>query len=67
MAPSAITRMEETLGWLRWLEPQDAKLVWARSSHALEGDLLALRNRARDGTSTLAIWSLPDCVEGEWP
>jgi hypothetical protein len=22
--------MEEALGWLRWLEPEDAKLVWAR-------------------------------------
>ena len=27
----AITRMEETLGWLRWLEGEDAKLIWARS------------------------------------
>jgi hypothetical protein len=27
----AITRMEDALGWLRWLEPEDAKLVWARS------------------------------------
>jgi hypothetical protein len=30
-SPSAISRMEETLGWLRWLEAEDAKLVWARS------------------------------------
>lgn len=28
---AAITRMEETLGWLRWLEGEDAKLVWARA------------------------------------
>lgn len=27
----AISRMEETLTWLRWLETDDAKLVWARS------------------------------------
>jgi hypothetical protein len=27
----AITRMEEALGWLRWLDGDDAKLVWARS------------------------------------
>jgi len=27
---SAITRMEEALEWLRWLEGDDAKLVWAR-------------------------------------
>ena len=30
----AITRMEEALGWLRWLEGEDAKLVWARSDRA---------------------------------
>src|SRR5215203_4670595 len=30
-SPAAITRMEETLTWLRWLEAEDAKLVWARS------------------------------------
>lgn len=30
-SPAAITRMEETLTWLRWLEGQDAKLTWARS------------------------------------
>jgi hypothetical protein len=26
----AITRMEQTLEWLRWLEGDDAKLIWAR-------------------------------------
>jgi hypothetical protein len=30
-SPAAISRMEETLTWLRWLEPDDSKLVWARS------------------------------------
>jgi hypothetical protein len=30
-SPAAISRMEEALGWLRWLEVEDAKLVWARS------------------------------------
>src|SRR5207302_411815 len=25
---AAITRMEATLSWLRWLEPDDVKLVW---------------------------------------
>ena len=30
-SPDAITRMEETLGWLRWLEAEDAKLAWARA------------------------------------
>ena len=30
-SPAAIDRMEETIGWLRWLEPEDAKLLWARA------------------------------------
>jgi hypothetical protein len=30
-SPAAITRMEQTLTWLRWLEPEDAKLVWTRA------------------------------------
>jgi hypothetical protein len=31
-APDAISRMEETLGWLHWLEPGDAKIVWLRAN-----------------------------------
>jgi Domain of unknown function (DUF6362) len=30
-SPAAISRMEEILLWLRWLEVDDAKLVWARA------------------------------------
>ena len=30
-SPDAISRMEATLPWLQWLEPDDAKLVWARA------------------------------------
>jgi hypothetical protein len=33
-SPTAITRMEETLLWLRWLEIDDAKLVWARADRS---------------------------------
>jgi Domain of unknown function (DUF6362) len=29
----AISRAEEALQWLRWLEGEDAKLVWARASN----------------------------------
>ncbi len=29
--PEAITCMEEALQWLRWLEPDDARLVWMRA------------------------------------
>ena len=31
-APDAINDMEETLTWLAWLEPADAKIVWLRAS-----------------------------------
>ena len=31
-SPMAISRMEETLAWLRWLEPADAKIVWLRAN-----------------------------------
>lgn len=30
-SPQAISRMEATLPWLQWLEPDVAKLVWARA------------------------------------
>lgn len=29
---AAISRMEQALDWLRWLEPLDAKIVWLRAS-----------------------------------
>jgi Domain of unknown function (DUF6362) len=28
----AISRMEETLGWLNWLKPTDRKVIWLRAS-----------------------------------
>lgn len=31
-SPDAISRMEETLRWLLWLEPMDAKIVWMRAT-----------------------------------
>ncbi|MBI4968201.1 MAG: hypothetical protein HZC25_08805 [Rhodospirillales bacterium] len=30
-SPGAITRMDEAMAWLGWLEPEDAKLLWARA------------------------------------
>jgi len=30
--PDAISRMEETLAWLRWLEPDDLKILWLRAN-----------------------------------
>jgi hypothetical protein len=32
-SPAAISRMEEALSWLAWLEGEDAKLLWARASN----------------------------------
>jgi hypothetical protein len=31
-SPAAISRMEQTLEWLRWLEPVDAEIVWLRAN-----------------------------------
>src|SRR5689334_21994516 len=30
-SPTAITRMEQTLEWLRWLEVEDSRLLWSRA------------------------------------
>ena len=30
-APEAIDRMDETLGWLMWLEPEERQLLWLRA------------------------------------
>jgi len=30
--PAAIDRLDEALAWLRWLEPDDARIVWLRAS-----------------------------------
>jgi hypothetical protein len=30
-APEAIDRMDETLGWLMWLDPEERQLVWLRA------------------------------------
>ena len=30
-APEAIDRMDEALGWLMWLEPEERQLVWLRA------------------------------------
>ena len=32
-SPDAIDRMEVTLGWFKWLKPEDVKLVWARAEN----------------------------------
>ncbi|MBB4267612.1 DUF6362 family protein [Roseospira visakhapatnamensis] len=31
-SPQAIDRMDRTLLWLRWLEPEEQRIVWARAN-----------------------------------
>ena len=66
-SPDAISRMEEALGWLHWLEPIDAKIVWLRADRrALEGDLLEGGSRALGCSSALAICAERDRVASQW-
>lgn len=72
--PAAITRMEEALAWLRWLEPDDAKLVWARAEgtpwKALcwrFGMSRATANRRWDYALAVIVWRLEGrTVPGTW-
>lgn len=33
-SPRAVSEAEEAMGWLQWLEPDDARLVWMRAEGA---------------------------------
>jgi hypothetical protein len=62
---AAITRMEETLGWLRWLEGEDAKLVWTRADRSpwkaiccRFGISRATANRRYEYALSLIAWRL---------
>ncbi len=52
--PAAVSRMEETLSWLRWLKAEHAKLG-TRGGQAVEADLLAIRHRASHSPPALAV------------
>ena len=61
----AITRMEEALAWLRWLERDDVKLVWARSERTpwkaiccRFGISRATANRRHQYALSLIAWRL---------
>ena len=63
----AITRMEQALEWLRWLNGEDAKLVWARSEGMpWKADLLPLWHRTCNGKPPLPVRAGTDCVATEW-
>ena len=65
-SPAAISRMEEALGWLRWLKAEDAKLVWARAEARPGSNLLALRDIARDSLASMGDRALSYRHEAEW-
>jgi hypothetical protein len=52
-SPDAIDRMDEALGWLNWLEPNHARLVWARAERIPWKLIMRQFGRAR---STLSAW-----------
>lgn len=52
-SPEAIDRMDETLSWLRWLEPDEVQLVWARAERIPWKLIMRRFGRAR---STLSAW-----------
>ena len=64
-SPDAITRAEATLLWLRWLEVEDARLVWMRAGRARWREICqrygvsrATANRRYDYALTLIVWRL---------
>ncbi|NGZ29225.1 MAG: hypothetical protein G8345_20350 [Magnetococcales bacterium] len=48
----AITRMDESLDWLRWLVPEDARLVWLRAGNTPWKALMV-----KYGVSRTTVWS----------
>ena len=64
--PRQISQAEETLLWLRWLEVEDARLVWAAGQrHAMEGDLLGVRDQPGDGGPALPVRAGGDRLAAE--
>jgi hypothetical protein len=64
-SPDAITRAEETLLWLRWLELDDARLVWMRAERARWREICqrfgiarSTANRRYDYALSLIAWKL---------
>ena len=59
-APDAITRMEEALEWLRWLDPTDAKIVWLRATGTRWKDVCYKVGLARSSANERWVYGL--CV-----
>jgi len=64
-SPDAITRAEATLLWLRWLEVEDARLVWMRAERARWREICqkfgiarSTANRRYDYSLAVIVWRL---------
>ncbi len=64
-SPAAVTRMEKALLWLRWLEADDAKLVWMRAEGARWREICqrfgiarATANRRFEYALCVIVWRL---------
>lgn len=64
-SPDAITRAEETLLWLRWLDVEDARLVWMRAERARWREICqqfgiarSTANRRYDYALAVIVWRL---------
>lgn len=64
-SPDAITRAEATLLWLRWLEAEDARLVWMRAERVRWREVCqrfgvarSTANRRYDYALTVIVWRL---------
>lgn len=64
-SPEAITRAEATLLWLRWLEVDDARLVWMRAERARWREICqrfgmarSTANRRYDYALAVIMWRL---------
>ncbi|WP_085442551.1 DUF6362 family protein [Magnetofaba australis] len=55
-SPDAIDRMDECFEWLRWLEPDAAKLVWARACRVNWKIICAKRGEHR--STAWRYWSV---------
>jgi hypothetical protein len=55
-SPTAITRMDEVMLWLRWLDREDQKLVWDRANRR-PWKLIA-HDRSIDRTTAWRRWTI---------
>ena len=53
--PEAITRMDETLLWLHWLEPDHARLVWLHAARVPRKSIMAKFAMGR--TTVWTMWT----------